>query len=927
MEKSQKYYYHKIPLAESLKIQDETTKQEKPPLFVGIIDSSGSMSSAWTHVANNYNVLIDDLSTPNKITYCFDTSIHNVPNNKLQQNINAHGGGGTDIYLPMKKLDEIITDTDADVEIKVVFVSDGGDNTYYDRLGEQLAKLKGARDRNVSFMCLGVESGFPTKTSMSLRELFHRGDSSIPSIFLIEYSSDKAFFNKFQTLKKFCAVKSVLTVEPPQKIFPWEAPVSEIIENTWIMSTDKSIKVNGNEFVYKSEDFSVESICDIFRSWSQKLQLDSINKKITFPQAKEFATSCLGLIDNITEDIKASQGIDIKSNKTKEGSDFLTKVLNLQVMRTSQKINGYITAVEDIKNGKDLSTLSEFEAAKIIGLGTIVGKAQQRALALKFMTPEKLKECVKEFIEVLDSIEIKETSGFENSHISEGNYNKLFRDESFKAGIQQLESPLDFLDVFPIYGTGLVVKRPDGANTDASKVTVTSYLKKGVLDSSTFDFATYKLDIEEGEEKLGCNCVCPTLSPEDQYLAPLFNTDLMRYAMSYNVTQELDAINNSSWITILGDLFVHAVKNKDEILIKRVASTLTAMKNEKDFQPIYEGVETNDSVVYSQFKSEGLFYATMYLFATKEGSEPEEKVEYVQKIWLKYFGQRLASESITAFVSTEAVGNLKAGVLANYSPEKLTEKFYTSKELVRHIRENLVQEMESVAGEQQASGLVLLPSGFTSDVNKFISYAFIKQLAIYINNSKLDDSHTFNYLAHCLKYTNNSLNQELVENINESKEFLSSNLNSGQDQKLKKRIMYQCMDDLKRQYFAHFKQLHWNIKPIEMGELQEICGQKNIDINELDYENDSKMVRNACMARECPHFLLPKTKTKLRNHMGGWQGKCPRAFHLYVSENSGKSDEDIYNGFMNERGKNGAEDFGMTKEKVLDYIKQLKTGY
>lgn len=688
MENTQKYYYHRIPLASSLESKvSESDKTKKDPLFIGIIDSSGSMGSAWTHVANNYNLLIDDLTTPNKITYCFDTEIHNVPNNKLQQNINAHGGGGTDIFKPMQKLDGIIADADDDVEIKVVFVSDGGDNTYYSRLGEKLAELKGARNKNVTFMCLGVESGFPTKTSMSLRELFHRGDSSVPSIFLIEYSSDKAFFNKFKSLKEFCSVKSILKVNPPQKLFPWEAPVEEIVEDTWIMSKDKTITVNETEITFKDEDFSVESICDIFRSWSQKLQLDSINKKVTFAQAQEFAASCAGLMDVICEDVKESRGIDIKSNKTKDGNDFLTKVLNLQVTRTSQKINGYINSVLEIKNGSDLSKLNEYEAAKIIGLGTIVGKAQQRALALKFMTREKLQECIDEFISVLRKTELKEETDFVGANISGGNYNKLFRDPSFQAGIKKLESPLDFLDVFPIFGTGLVVKRNDGSNKDASKVSVTNYSASANLDTSTFDFATYKLELQEGEEKIGFNGVCPLLGPNDQYLAPLFSTNLMKYSLSYNTTQELDAINNESWLVLLGDLFVHAIKKEDMETVNRVVSTLQAMKEDPEFKPIYDGVEANDSSIYSSIRTEGLFYAILYTLSQTGDLDNDEKAEFAQKVWIKYFGERLSKESINSFVQTESAKNLKAGIKARYPSEKLCENFYTSKR-TNSLREN-----------------------------------------------------------------------------------------------------------------------------------------------------------------------------------------------------------------------------------------------
>lgn len=38
---------------------------------------------------------------------------------------------------------------------------------------------------------------------MQLRKLYHRGDEAIPALFLVEYVSEKAFFNKFEGIKKY----------------------------------------------------------------------------------------------------------------------------------------------------------------------------------------------------------------------------------------------------------------------------------------------------------------------------------------------------------------------------------------------------------------------------------------------------------------------------------------------------------------------------------------------------------------------------------------------------------------------------------------------------------------------------------------------------------------------------------------------------
>jgi hypothetical protein len=286
------------------------------------------------------------------------------------------------------------------------------------------------------------------------------------------------------------------------------------VEGTWVISRFPKLRIGRKgvslikdnaekynsvtvEVESKFEDFSIEAVADVFRAWSQKLQLDSINKTIEFVQAKEYAQSTHGLMVAIIEDIKNSRGLDILSGTSGSGeSTFLDDVLNLQISRTGMRITGYLTAVEEIKNGRDLSKLDEFEAAKIIGLGTITGKAQQRANSLKNMTKAKLSEYIQCFIEELDKIEpeLKDTTGFKNSFKSERTFHTILKDSTLRAALRKFNSPLDFLDTFPLFGVGLNIKRADGTLHSAWKASVKSY-SSTEIETSTFDFATQTLEV------------------------------------------------------------------------------------------------------------------------------------------------------------------------------------------------------------------------------------------------------------------------------------------------------------------------------------------------------------------------------------------------------------------------------------------------
>jgi len=60
---------------------------------------------------------------------------------------------------------------------------------------------------------------------MRLRTLYHRGDETIPALYLIEYVSEKAFFNKFEGIKKYFTSAVSVKLDPPVNLYPWDESV------------------------------------------------------------------------------------------------------------------------------------------------------------------------------------------------------------------------------------------------------------------------------------------------------------------------------------------------------------------------------------------------------------------------------------------------------------------------------------------------------------------------------------------------------------------------------------------------------------------------------------------------------------------------------------------------------------------------------
>lgn len=99
--------------------------------------------------------------------------------------------------------------------------------------------LKGGQGRDITMLCLGIQSGFPTKMSMDIRELYHTGDEKIPALYLIEYASEKAFFNKFESMANCFKISNQVRCThglKQLKEYPWEKEGgAEVKEGQWLM--------------------------------------------------------------------------------------------------------------------------------------------------------------------------------------------------------------------------------------------------------------------------------------------------------------------------------------------------------------------------------------------------------------------------------------------------------------------------------------------------------------------------------------------------------------------------------------------------------------------------------------------------------------------------------------------------------------------
>ena len=115
---SKKKNVYKIP-----EILDTEKNDEKSPLTIGIIDASGSMSTAWTRVQKNWNDIIKLYKNVRTIT--FSSKAELLPEKTtLSRKLENHGGASTNILNPFIILQNEFSEV-VDREIIIIFVSDG----------------------------------------------------------------------------------------------------------------------------------------------------------------------------------------------------------------------------------------------------------------------------------------------------------------------------------------------------------------------------------------------------------------------------------------------------------------------------------------------------------------------------------------------------------------------------------------------------------------------------------------------------------------------------------------------------------------------------------------------------------------------------------------------------------------------------------
>jgi len=215
----------------------------------------------------------------------------------------------------------------------------------------------------------------------------------------------------------------------------------------------------------------------------------------------------------------------------------------------------------ELVKGNTPQKMNEFEAAKMIGLGTIVGKFQQKALALKNFHRDEFTKVVQEFIEVLETIKPTIAALESNSSTSQKStkcsltFLDLLKDKTLIDGLRLLNSPYDLLETFPMVGIGFHMKRFEKVLDSAYCVKISKFpqLQESVFTKNVIDsvFMSENPDWIQTHEGMEVNCLLPLLDLNtDLEFCKIYETRLFKLLMTFNVTGNVDKIDDEAYLSL-----------------------------------------------------------------------------------------------------------------------------------------------------------------------------------------------------------------------------------------------------------------------------------------------------------------------------------------------------------------------------------------
>ena len=886
------YFFFKVPEI----INDQILPKSVHNIL--LCDTSGSMGSYWAKVASGWNKLVEKLDGTVKIIL-FHTNAFTYPGKILP--LYPPQQGGTNIIAGLEELEKEIKNNSLKDLIRVFFITDGADseNNFISRFNHTIKKYHKPINQ-VEFFVIGLTDNFPAFISQSIRASIHTGRSSIPNLFWSQTCSESEIMEEFDMIAKQQKTISKIILPTQGKITPFDKSTNTFYTGDWVQIQGSSLMIGNNSLnwfecegnIYQLEintKPTFDNLLEMFAQWIGQLQSTSIKLDSDTKTIKEYATQTKILIEQMYQTYINSIPI-LNEMKT-----FTERIISKQIKTKTYQYQSYLKIATDLASGVRLQFMNNIELAKQLK-GVYIGKYSQKAFEIRSHTEEDFEKDKELFIKILEDTLplLKDIECEEHCVITLDNTLDIIRSEGFIDTLRNTTSKIEFLQNIGVTGNGVMINITDAStmnpwvtqikhiSTNCSILSTTAI--EDLIDNppSNAQLTQYEKDncvvaIQVGDgdlEKL--NAVVPLFKKKvADAMAPIIRSRLFQLICTYSIQKSPFTLNHNAHLGALSGLLGHLLTQPKsewrEKTVQKIRYTANVYLNREGLQKFINMLWTNPAravvseIPNEEIKCESITKLLLMILVSAQDKTQEQIAEVMGHVWKEYIGRIIGSTNqVNEWIELTNPEELEQSV---EFPE--FDSIYSHGYTVSETKKKIEQTMRSIKYTRPQNlkaklNIEKLKNEWNGGNVGNLSW---KGLKVFTNSIGYDtsDENIFQYVVHGIKYSGSAERQSEIDTYVDSEEWIVNELIGLTCAKIREKIIYDYKSQASCRYFETFAHEHQTILPMSKEDIIIDANNRGIQVCEETFYSiyqinpDNKLLSNACMAKDCPYYLHPRT--------------------------------------------------------------------
>jgi hypothetical protein len=872
-----------------------------------VLDASGSMDSYFSFIAQNWNNFKKKIPGEIIIQILFSDDVREFDGDIPLRNPISRG---TEIIPALNFLKNILNKFSAQDYIRILFVSDGADNTSHTfeaRLKDLLKTFKSFI--HLDFFVFGITTNFPAFFSQMIRGTLHTGDPNLPSLFMSENNHQVTINTEFENLSKFIKVKKSLETNILLKRNPCAENSNKFFSGTHVFCELQTISdqlgeiiIDGIPYNLVKNTLSYQTMITIFNQWLTDIQSKACLDLSIIEDAKIMKQ----MVEQIYNYFHSSS--ECLSDSANSLRTFSQRVAKKRLRRDSFEYEHILKMFNDYASGLILKKLSNKELAEKVR-GHTETKYSSVATKLYSYTEsgfakdkESLGEIILSHNKSLKKLCIEEA---EQCLITLDNLYKIVDDDEFMNTLRS--STIDeYLTNFGLTGQGINIEISDASSINPWVSKIRSIARScGQLSQLALEelltVNDSTLSSEEKEQKvvkiklndrwiISVNAICPLFYSENQedtdFIKQLLLSNIIQMAITYSITKQVGTLNPNAHLGALSSMLVHLIKEDDsemkKELIEKIRFTTSLYNDRKNVRDFIEMLWNNPNrVVVTEIKDESIKCQSitkliLFVDCSYLDKSPEHISNVFFHIFKEFFGRTLDGKSFNDFFDIKTIKEPKFPTfeeIYELLENSIPGGGYHVNEAIKFVEDKVNKFVFDDSEKLFDSNDIIIKM---DNVNKLYNSGnvgsitfetLIKYAELIIpgfTECEFFKQNIIRWIIHGIN--NKSPNERMKEvlnyddSISEIMKFYCRFNNT--DFKSKKRTLYKSL--VTDKWNLKFRENHTELA--ESLPLSEILSKLNIKEGSVEYDNCVKMYNSStglcgdrCHIKSCPYYLQRRT--------------------------------------------------------------------